>query len=67
MCLCWLLKSQDKKVWKAESTQNSFMLILSFIDHPKPKVTNKNKFRLKLTVYKSDKCVPFILNQFLDS
>ena len=38
MCLCWLLKSQDKKVWASEVTQNAYMLILSFIDHQKPKV-----------------------------
>jgi hypothetical protein len=38
MCLCWLLKSQDRKVWQLEITQNAYMLILSFIDHQKPKV-----------------------------
>jgi hypothetical protein len=39
MCLCWLLKSQDQIAWKSEKTQNAFMLILSFIDHSKPKVS----------------------------
>jgi ribosomal RNA-processing protein 12 len=38
MCLCWLLKSQDRRVWQAEETQNAYMFILSFIDHQKPKV-----------------------------
>lgn len=40
MCLCWLLKSQDNKVWKGQQTQNAYMLILSFVDHPKPRFVN---------------------------
>jgi hypothetical protein len=38
MCLCWLLKCQDKPAWKLEETQNAYAIILSFIDHSKPKV-----------------------------
>ena len=38
MCLCWLLKSQDKNAWKLEKTRNAYMLILSFINNSKPKV-----------------------------
>lgn len=41
MCLCWLLKSQERKAWQAEGTQNAYMLILSFVDHQKPKAITK--------------------------
>ena len=38
MCLCWLLKSQDKQAWEKEFTISCYLTILNFIQHPKPKV-----------------------------
>jgi len=37
-CLCWLLKSQDKQAWEKDVTMKTYLTILNFIEHPKPKV-----------------------------
>jgi len=43
MCLCWLLKSQEKPAWQSEATLQCFLHILSFIVHEKPKVFEQNR------------------------
>jgi hypothetical protein len=74
MCLCWLLKSQEKAAWQNESTLQCFLHILSFIVHEKPKVIERIleekliccKFNLNLMNFKIRKCgqeaVRLILN-----
>ena len=38
MCLCWLLKSQDKQAWEKDIAIKTYTRILNFVEHPKPKV-----------------------------
>lgn len=38
ICICWLLKCQDKKAWSDESTVRAYSKMLSFVTHPKPKI-----------------------------
>lgn len=42
MCLCWLLKSQDKQAWEKDFTIKCYLSILNYIQHSKPKVHNIN-------------------------
>jgi hypothetical protein len=46
MCLCWILKEQDKQLWQQDLAKNTLFKILSFTNHPKPKVKKKNIFSL---------------------
>ncbi len=57
MCLCWILKEQDKQLWQQDLAKNTLFKILSFTNHPKPKV-KKKKHLLSL---------PFKLIKFFNS
>lgn len=50
MCLCWLLKSQDDKVWKNDKTIKCYLQILSFITHDKPKVRKCGQEAVRLII-----------------
>ena len=51
MCLCWILKEQDKQLWQQDLAKNTLFKILSFTNHPKPKV-KKNIFSLSYQLTK---------------
>ena len=48
MCLCWVLKEQDKHLWQEELAKNTLFKILSFTNHPKPKVRKAGQEAIKL-------------------
>jgi ribosomal RNA-processing protein 12 len=46
-CLCWLLKNQDKQAWEKDVTMKTYLTILKFVEHPKPKVNIRMKHFFK--------------------
>ena len=50
MCLCWLLKSQDKKVWENEKTLKCYYEILNFVTHEKPKIRKCGQEAVRLVI-----------------
>lgn len=50
MCLCWLLKSQDKQIWDNDQTIKCYLTILNFVIHEKPKIRKCGQEAVRLII-----------------